>query len=151
MSERLDNQKQSISSIQELLQERIDKANPRRELTIEEAKRLAKLEAIAEKLRRGENVQNRQLQTWLSEEEYAQLEYEWQEQLALRETLKDKPSELKRYEERLKEAIMMRNRSDAYHRKGNKASAYKLDSKCESLCEDALEILQEIVQYDASL
>ena len=63
MSERLDNQKQSISSIQKLLQERIDKANPRRELTIEEAKRLAKLEAIAEKLRRGENVQNRQLQT----------------------------------------------------------------------------------------
>ena len=46
---------------------------------------------------------------------------------------------------------MMRNRADAYHRKGNKASAYKLDLKCESLCEDALEILQEIVQHDASL
>ena len=45
----------------------------------------------------------------------------------------------------------MRNRSDAYHRRGNKASAYKLDSRCESLCEDALEILQDIVQYDASL
>ena len=96
-------------------------------------------------------MQNRQLQTWLSDDEYAQIEAEWQEQLALRETFKDKPSELKRYEEKLKEAIMMRNRSDAYHRKGNKTSAYKLDSKCESLCEDALEILQEIVQYDASL
>jgi len=46
---------------------------------------------------------------------------------------------------------MMRNRFDAYHRKGNKASAYKLDSKCKSLCEDALEILQEIMQHDASL
>jgi hypothetical protein len=45
----------------------------------------------------------------------------------------------------------MRNRSDAYHRKGNKASAYRLDSKCEILCEDALEILQEIVQHNASL
>ena len=45
----------------------------------------------------------------------------------------------------------MRNRSEAYHRKGNKASAYNLDSQCESLCEDALEILQEIVQHDASL
>ena len=43
-----------------LLQERIEKANPRRKLTAEEAKRLAKLEAIAEKLKRGENVQNRQ-------------------------------------------------------------------------------------------
>ena len=56
-----------------------------------------------------------------------------------------------RYEEKLKEAIMMRNRSDAYHRKDNKASAHNLDLKCESLCEDALEILQEIVQHDASL
>lgn len=46
---------------------------------------------------------------------------------------------------------MMRNRSDAYHRKGKKSVAYKLDSKCESLCEDALEILQEIVAADASL
>jgi hypothetical protein len=68
-----------------------------------------------------------------------------------REDLKDKPAELKRYEDKLKEAIMMRNRSDAYHRKGKKTLAYKLDSKCESLCEDALEMLQEIVAADASL
>jgi len=54
-----------------LLQERIEKANPRSNLTAEEAKRLAKLEEIGDKLRRGENVQNRQLQTWLSEDEYA--------------------------------------------------------------------------------
>lgn len=74
-------------------------------------------------------MQNRQLQTWLNEDEYAQIETEWQEQQALRETLKDKPSELKPYEERLREAIMMRNRSEAYHRKGNKSAAYKLDSK----------------------
>ena len=61
MSEWYDNQKKPNGNLDKLLQERIDKANPRRELTIEEAKRLAKLEAIAEKLRRGENVQNRQL------------------------------------------------------------------------------------------
>jgi hypothetical protein len=151
LSEWYDNQQKSNGNLHKLLQERIEKANPRHKLSAEETKRPAKLEVIAEKLRRGENVQNRQLQTWLSDDEYAQIEAEWQEQLALRETFKDKPSELKRYEEKLKEAIMMRNRSDAYHRKGNKASAYKLDSKCESLCEDALEILQEIVQYDASL
>jgi len=68
MSEWFDSQKQSISSISKLLQERIEKANPRRNLTAEETKRLAKLETIADRLRRGENVQNRQLQTWLSEE-----------------------------------------------------------------------------------
>ena len=83
MSEWLDNQKPS-NNFRQLLQERNEKANPRRELTSEEAKRLGKLEAIADKLKRGENLQNRQLQTWLSEEEYAQFEAEWKEQLELR-------------------------------------------------------------------
>ena len=64
-----------------MLQERIDKANPRRTLTAEEGKRLAKLEAIVDRLRRRENVQNRQLQTWLSEDKYAQVNIEWQEHL----------------------------------------------------------------------
>ena len=49
------------------MQERLEKSNPRRQLTAEETKRLSKLEAIADKLKRGENVQNRQLQAWLSE------------------------------------------------------------------------------------
>ena len=64
MSEWFDNQKQSNSNFHKLVQERIEKANPRRNLTAEEARRLAKLETIADKLKRGENVQNRQLQTF---------------------------------------------------------------------------------------
>jgi hypothetical protein len=36
---------------------------------------------------------NRQLQTWLSEAEYVQLEYEWKKQLELSIELKDKPSD----------------------------------------------------------
>tara|TARA_B100000902_G_C27001257_1_gene759995 strand:+ start:26 stop:751 length:726 start_codon:yes stop_codon:yes gene_type:complete len=151
MSEWLDNQKKPSSNFRQLLQERIDKANPRRTLTAEESNRLSKLEAIADKLRRGENVQNRQLQTWLSHDEYEQIASEWDTQKLFREELKNKPDEIKRYEDRLKEAIMMRNRADAYHRKGKKSAAYKLDSKCESLCEDALEMLQEIVAADSSL
>ena len=143
--------KKPSSNFQKLLQERIEKTNPRRTLTSEESKRLSKLEGIADKLMLGENVQNRQLQTWLSDDEYEQIASEWDTQKLFREELKDKPDELKRYEDKLKEAIMMRNRSDAYHRKGKKSAAYKLDSKCERLCEDALEILQEIVASDASL
>ena len=79
MSEWLDNQKRQSSNIRKLLEEQIEKANPRRKLTTEEAKRLNKLEGVADKLKRGENVQNRQLQTWLSEEEYEQIEYEWKD------------------------------------------------------------------------
>ena len=151
MSEWHKSQKKPSGDFRKLLQERLDKANPRRKLTAAEKRRLSKLEVIAAKLKRGENVQNRQLQAWLNEVEYAKIEAEWQEQLELREELKDKPDELKRYEDKLKEAIMMRNRSDAYHRKGKKFAAYKFDGKCESLCEDAVEILQEIVAADASL
>ena len=58
--------KKSGSDFRKLLQERINKTNPRRTLTADEQRRLSKLEAVAEKLMCGENVQNRQLQTWLS-------------------------------------------------------------------------------------
>jgi len=70
MSEWFDKQKQSSSNFRQLLHERIEKANPRRKLTVEETKRLSKLESLADKLRRGENVQNRQLKTWLTEKEF---------------------------------------------------------------------------------
>ena len=151
MSEWYDNQKKTSINFRELLQERIEKVSPRRKPTAEETKRLSKLEAIADKLKRGENVQNRQLQKWLSEEEYAQLEHEWQEQLELREELKDKPSDLKRYEEKLKQATFNFNRAEGYSSKGKHSTAKKFYDKSESLCEDALEILQEILHSDSTL
>ena len=134
-----------------MLQERFEIDIPRRELTANETRLLQKLERIADKLKRGENVQNRQLQTWLSEDEYAQIEAEWQEQLALRETLKDKPSEIKRYEAKLRKANLMHNRAESYSNGGNHDAAKTCYYKCESLCEDALEILQEILHSDSSL
>lgn len=84
-----------------LLQERLGNNNPHRKLTTEGTKRLAKLEVISEKLKRRENVQNRKLQNWLSEEEYEQFEFD--------------------------------------------STAKKFYNKSESLCKDALEILQEIL------
>jgi len=151
MSEWLDCQKKPASNFRKLLQQRIEKANSRRNFTAVEAKRLAKLEAIADKLKRGENVQNRQLQTWLSDDEYAEFESEWQEQLELREELKDKPTDLKRYEVKLREATFNYNRAEGYSSKGKHDTAKKFYDKSESLCEDALEILQEILHYDSSL
>jgi len=71
MSEWYDSQKHPSGNLRKLLQERIAKSNLRRNLTAEETKRLNKLEGIADKLMRGENVQNRQLQIWLSQDKYA--------------------------------------------------------------------------------
>jgi len=146
-----DKQMQSSSNFRKLLQERTEKTYPRRELTADETKRLKKLQAITDKLKRGENVQNRQLQTWLSADEYAQLEYEWKEQLELRSELKDKPSDLKRYEGKLREATFNYNRAEGYSSKGKHSTAKKFYNKSESLCEDALEILQEILHFNSSL
>lgn len=50
---------ESTLNLCQLLPEQIEKANPRRELTTEEIKRLNKLEGIADKLKHGENVQQR--------------------------------------------------------------------------------------------
>ena len=143
MSEWLDSQNKPSSNIRQLLQKRLEKANPRRNLTAEETKRLAKLEAIADKLKRGEKVQNRQLHTWLSEEEYEQLE--------LREELKDKPSDLKRYEEKLKQATFNYNSTEGYSSKGKHSTAKKFYDKSESFCEDVLKILQKFCTMTADL
>ena len=43
MSEWIDSQRKPSSNFRKLLQERIEKANPRRKLSAEETKRLAKL------------------------------------------------------------------------------------------------------------
>lgn len=96
-------------------------------------------------------MRNRQLETWLSEEEYAQIEVEWEEQLGLRDELRDKPIDLKRYQEKLKKATFYYNRAEGYSNKGKHAAAKTFYNKSESLCEDALEILKEIVHYDSSL
>lgn len=73
MSERYDNQKQQSRDLVNSLQERMEKANLRGKLATEEAKSFHKLDTIADKLKRGENVRNLQLQIWLCGEEYCQV------------------------------------------------------------------------------
>ena len=43
------------------------------------------------------------------------------------------------------------NKTDIYRHKGQKQAAARYHNKCECLCKDALEILQEIVVINASL
>ena len=72
-------QKKPKSRLRQALIEIEDKANPRRaNLTKEEQTRIAKLTDIAARLKRRENVQNRQLKTWLTDNEFATIEAEWE-------------------------------------------------------------------------
>ena len=97
------------------------------------------------------NVQNRQLATWLTEEEYESFESDWESQQQIREELKEKPDELKRYENKLHQATFNDNKAERFRKKGNKDKSTRFRNISESLCEDALEILQEIVDADSSL
>ena len=50
---------------------------------------MAKLNAMLDELRRGKDVQNRQLATWQAEEEYQSFESDWESQQQIREELND--------------------------------------------------------------
>jgi len=106
---------------------------------------------MLDELRREKNVQNRRLATWLTETEYGGFKSDWESQQQIREELNDKPDELKRYEDKLKKAIFNYSRAEGYSTKGKNSTAKKFYNSSESHCEDALEILQEIVAADASL
>ena len=112
---------------------------------------MAILSGMLDELRRGENVQNRRLGTWLTEAEYEGFKSDVESQQQIREELNDKPDELKRYEDKLKKAIFHYSRAEGYSAKGKHSTVEKFYTSSESLCEDALEMLQEIVAADASL
>jgi len=106
---------------------------------------VAKLNAMLDELRRGKNVQNRRLATWLTEEEYECFESNWECQQLIREELKERPDELSRYENKLHQATFNDNKAERFRKRGNKDKSTKFRNISESYCEDALEILQEIV------
>ena len=102
-----------------------------------EKNRADKLMDLLDRLKRGEHVQNRTLKTWLTSAEYEELEGAWTEQLDVRAELREKPEEVKHYEELLRAA-------DFEHNKGN---YYKAEARYEA----ALEYLQEAVGADRTL
>ena len=139
------------TKLRDLLKSKKAETRKLSELSKTEQNRLAKLNAMLEELKRVKNVQNRRLTTWLTEVEYEGFESDWESQQQIREELNDKPDELKRYEDKLKKAIFNYSRAEGYSTKGKHSTVEKFYNSTESLCEDALEILQEIVASDASL
>ena len=88
---------------------------------------------------------------WLTEEEYLSFESDWESQQKIREELKDKPNELRRYENKLHQDTFNDNKAERFRKRGNKDKSTRFCNLSESHCEDAMEILQEILAADASL
>ena len=70
MSEWQDMQKKPNTKLRNLLKSKKAKTRKPNGLSKTEQNRLAKLYGMLDELRRGENVQNRRLATWLTEAEY---------------------------------------------------------------------------------
>jgi hypothetical protein len=94
---------------------------------------------MLDELRRGENVQNSRLVIWLTEDEYGGFESEWESQQQIREELKDKPDEFKRYENKLHQISFNDSKSEHYRKRGNKDKSTKFRKPSESHCEGAFE------------
>lgn len=123
-----------------------------RVLTGAESKRLEKLIKIYKSLETGKVVQNRQLENWLSPDQFEAMQTDWRRELQSRQDqFGEKPQPLIEYEYKLNEALFAFNRAEHYSGKGKPSSAKKLYSKAEGLFEDALEYLEEQVSIDANL
>ena len=96
-------------------------------------------------------MQNRRLATWLTEGEYESFESDWESQQKIREELRDKPDELRRYKNKLHQATFNDNKAERFRKRDNKDKSTEFFNLAQSHCEDALEILKEIVDADASL
>ena len=115
MSERLDLQQNKHDSLKlhenTTLDEKIAAALESDKFDRDDKKRLTKLGRICTELRRRKNVQNRQLQRWLTSDEYEQFEQGWKEQQDLRHDLEKKPEAIVEYEKFLKQQIFRQHKA----------------------------------------
>jgi len=114
-------QQKPNTKLRDLLKNRKAKTRKLSELSKPEQNRLAKLNAMLDELKRGENVQNRRLGTWLTEAEYEGFKSDVESQQQIREELNDKPDELKRYEDKLKKQFLISAEQKATAQKENTA------------------------------
>jgi hypothetical protein len=117
----------------------------------DDATRARKLLGLRERLKQGENVQNRDLQTWLGADGYKLYEDAWAAQKDLREELGNKPAEIVEYERRLKKANFTYNKAEGYDRTFRFRTAELEYGDAEKQYVRLLERLQEIIVADPSL
>lgn len=111
-------------------------------------KRHEKLRSLLVRLQSGNDVQNRDLRTWLGQEGYARYEAAWQEQLELRKELETKPDAITEYERRFRDARFLENKANGYASRGNTEQARKFRAASEAAYERLLEFVQERLHAD---
>jgi len=112
-------------------------------MPLSKEKRLAKLRTVLEKLCSGKTVQNRQLQTLLSEESYARYLDDYASQSDMRNWLKEKPSIIVEYEKRLKAATFAYSKADAMSARRKSKRIEEMFGNSDTKFEQLTEFLRE--------
>lgn len=110
-----------------------------------------KLEQLLQRLKNGKTVHNRELKTWLGDVAFADYCSECAQQSELRKELREKPSAVKEYEQRLKRALFVYNKAEGAGAKGRRDAAKVFYAQAQQLFERALEYLQEQMAENPSL
>jgi hypothetical protein len=115
-------------------------------MPLSKEKRLAKLRTVLEKLCSGKTVQNRQLQTLLSEGSYARYLDDYASQTEMRNSLKEKPSVIVEYEKLLKAATFAYSKADAMSAKSKSKFIKKMFLNSDTKFEQLTEFLRENIE-----
>ena len=115
-------------------------------MPLSKEKRLAKLRTVLEKLCSGKTVQNRQLQTLLSEESYARYLDDYASQTEMRNSLKEKPSVIVEYEKRLKAATFAYSKADAMSARRKSKRIEEMFGNSDTKFERLNEFLRESIE-----
>ena len=120
-------------------------------MTLSKEKRLVKLRTVLEKLCSGKTVQNRQLQTLLSEESYARYLDDYTSQTEMRNWLKEKPTVITEYEKRLKAATFAYSKADAMSAKLKSKRIEEMLGNSDTKFERLNEFLRENIENHPEL
>lgn len=118
---------------------------------MEQTRNKLKLEQLLQRLKNGKAVHNRELKTWLGDVAFAEYCSECAQQSELRKELRDKPTAVKEYEQRLKQALFVYNKAEGAGAKGRRDAAKVFYAHAQQLFERALEYLQEQMAENPSL
>jgi len=123
----------------------------KRELSAAEQKRANKLQEMISDLESDLHVQNRKLQTWLSADEFAMINTDWQREQERRNIYTGKPKLIQEYEAIVAKADFYFNRSEHFSLNGNVKQARKFVHLSDSVYERALERLEEVISMNGDL
>lgn len=114
-------------------------------------KKQVKLRRLLERLQAGQHVQNRDLETWLTADEFAAYLADVNGQRALRSDVEEKPEQIVRYEELFQQARLWENRAEGYSTRGNFKQAKNFRAKADIAYERLLEHYSEILAGNLAL